>query len=221
MEVGQPDGRTRVDRLSSMRTNAEGSDGVDGGVVMIVHLLGWPGAGKLTVAREMREQAASLDVALVVVDNHLTSAPILEVVEANGTDQLPDGTWDHVARIRDVVYDAIESLAHAETSFVFTNVLVGSDSRSPMVVDRLSRLAKARQTAYVPILLRCRPEEHRARSSTPARAEKRKWIDPDGIRRFADTETLHVPPGTITIDTADLDAAEIASVVLDRCGLRR
>jgi hypothetical protein len=147
--------------------------------------------------------------------------PILEIVEADGTEQLPDGTWDHVARIRDVVYDAIESLGRAGTSFVFTNVLVESDSRSTIVVDRLSRLAEARQTTYTPILLSCRPDEHRARSSTPARAQKRKWIDPDGIRRFAETETLHLPPGTITIETTDLRPEEVASVVLDRCGLRR
>lgn len=65
----------------------------------------------------------------------------------------------------------------------------------------------------------CGPNEHRARSSTLGRAERRKWIDPDGIRHFAETETLHVPPGTITIDTTDLDAGEATSVVLDRCGL--
>jgi len=186
---------------------------------VILHLLGWPGVGKLTVAREMRNQAALLDVALVVVDNHLTSVPILEIIEADGRDRLPDGTWDHVARIRDVVYDAVESLAREGTSFVFTNVLVESDGQSSTVVDRLSRLAEARATTYAPVLLTCRPDEHRTRSSTPGRAAKRKWVDADAIRSFAETETLYLPAGTTTIDTTGLDAVHVASIVLRRCGL--
>lgn len=188
---------------------------------MIIHLLGWPGVGKLTVAREMRIRAASLGVALGVVDNHLTSVPILDVVEADGAGPLPDGTWEHVARIREVVYDAIESLARPGTSFVFTNVMVDSDPRSAMVVDRLVRLAEVRQTAYLPILLECRPDEHRARSSSPTRLEKRKWIDADEILRFTETEALHLPGGTMTVDTTSIGAGEAADVVLDRCGIGR
>lgn len=190
-------------------------------VVVIIHLLGWPGVGKLTVAREMRIQAAPLGVALVVVDNHLTSVPILDVVEADGAGHLPDGTWDHVARIREVVYDAIESLARSETSFVFTNVLVESDLRSAIVVDRLLRLAEVRQTAYAPVLLECRPDEHRVRSSSPARLEKRKWIDAAEILRFAETESLYLPGGTTTVDTTGIEAGEAADLVLERCGIGR
>ena len=188
---------------------------------MIIHLLGWPGVGKLTVAREMRIQAAALGVSLVVVDNHLTSVPILDIVEADGAGQLPDGTWEHVARIREVVYDAIESLAHPATTFVFTNVLVESAQRSAIVVDRLRGLAEVRGVAYVPVLLECRPSEHRARSSSRTRLEKRKWIDADEILRFADTETLHLPDGTVAIDTTGIEARQAAGLVLQTCGIGR
>lgn len=117
---------------------------------VIVHLLGWPGVGKLTVARAIASRAATYGAAFVVVDNHLTSLPVLEVVSADRVRPLPSGVWDLVGEIREVVYRAIEVLSSPDSSFVFTNVLVESEPRSEAVVDRLRGIALARSRGMYP-----------------------------------------------------------------------
>lgn len=164
---------------------------------VIVHLLGWPGTGKYTVAHALSRHAASVGHRLVVVDNHLTSLPVLEVVGADGIAPLDARVWDLVGEIREVVHRAIEQLAPAGCSFVFTNVLVESDPMSDAVVERLKRLAQTRSDRYVPVMLACDEAELRRRAVGSDRSVRRKWIDPDAIVDFIRRETLLRPSGEV------------------------
>ncbi len=187
---------------------------------MIVHLLGFPGVGKRTVAHELRQQGTQHGLRFVVVDNHLTSLPILSVVDADGTRPLPEGVWGRVDEIREVVYRAIEDLAPPDTAFVFTNVLVESDPTSPTVVARLQRLATARSTTYRAVVLGCELTEHRRRVIAPDRLEHRKWTDPDGVDAFVTTEQLHRPePVALELDITEVPPPQAASEILRALGL--
>ena len=66
----------------------------------VFHLLGHPGVGKFTVARALAARARAEGTPLIVVDNHLTSLPILAVLDHDGSSALPEGTWDLVGEIR-------------------------------------------------------------------------------------------------------------------------
>ncbi len=154
---------------------------------------------------------------VVVVDNHLTSLPVLEVVGADGVAPLETGVWDFVGEIREVVYRAIEELALADRSFVFTNVLVESDPRSTAVVDRLKRLARKRSCRYVAVMLVCDEAELCRRVVKPDRAARRKWVDSDAVARFAREETLVRPSGDVVdIDVSALSPAEVAADIFWR-----
>lgn len=178
---------------------------------VIVHLLGLPGTGKYTLARALSQHAARVGDTFVVVDNHLTSRPVLEVVGADGLAPLDPGVWGLVGEIREVVYRAIEQLAPAERSFVFTNVLIESDPRSNAVVDRLKRLSQTRSSRYVAVMLACDEAELRRRVVSSDRSVRRKWIDPDAVAQFAARETLVRPSGEVVdIDVTALSPADAA-----------
>lgn len=187
---------------------------------MILHLLGFPGTGKSTVARAMCAHAEAEGRRLVVVDNHLTSNPVLSIIDADGVRDLPDGVWDRVRKIREVVYQAIEELSPDDWSFVFTNVVVRSDPHVPALFERLERLAIARSTTYVPVVLHCDTAELRRRVPSPERALRHKWVDPDGVESFVANEELIRPKATVfDVDVTKLTAPESAARILRHGGL--
>lgn len=187
---------------------------------MIIHLLGFPGVGKYTVARALSARAEARGHRIVVVDNHQTSNAILSVIDADGVRELPAGVWDRVGEIREAVYQAIEDLSPPDWSFVFTNVVVKSDPEGVEVIERLRRLALARATGYFPVTLHCATEELLRRVPAAARAERMKWIDPAGVKAFVATEELLRPESEILdLDVTDLAPNDSASQIEDYLGL--
>jgi AAA domain len=181
---------------------------------VIIHLLGFPGVGKSTIARALAAHANSAGVKLVAVDNHQTSNVVLGVVEADGFKALPTGVWERVAEIREIQYRTIEQLSPPDWSFAFTNVLVESDPMSPIVIARLTNLASARSTRYIPVILSCNPVELRRRVSSPDRVGRHKWTDPDAVAAFARGEQLLRPPDlTIEVDLTELSIEKSAQTV--------
>jgi len=86
----------------------------------IVHLIGFPAAGKFTVAKALARQATDH---LVVIDNHFTANVIFGVMEIDGVKPVPDEVWDRVEEVREAVFTTIETLSPPDWSFVFTNVM--------------------------------------------------------------------------------------------------
>ena len=177
---------------------------------MIVHLIGYPGTGKYTVACSMAERWPHR---LVVMDNHLTANPILHVVGVDGVRRLPPVVWERVGEIRDLVSKAIEDLSPPDWSFVFTNVLDARDERHHATVAWLQRLAEARRQPYVPVLLRCDLDELLRRVVTPERHGRMKWIDADAVRAYATSTRMLVPDGTLTLDITDMTPEEAADTI--------
>jgi hypothetical protein len=187
---------------------------------VVVHLVGYPGVGKYTVARELADLAAAAGSRIVVVDNHLTSNVIFSVLPVDGIAPLPATVWDRVQEVRDAVLRAIEELSPREWSFVFTNVLTEGVAGDERVVDRLIQLAARRHSRYVPVRLTCGTDELLGRVTRPDRRARRKWVDPVGVRSFIETsavlEICH--PGRIDIDVTSLPAADVAARILDHLG---
>jgi hypothetical protein len=183
----------------------------------IVHLIGFPAAGKLTVARAIAELGASRGRRIVVVDNHLTANVIFAVIEADGIRPLPEAVWNHVDEVRETLYRAIGELPPPEWSFVFTNVITEHDRNGRAVIDRLARLAAERSSHYVPVRLHCESDELVRRVGNPDRRERRKTIDPVGVRALAEsTRLIGVEPHqALDIDTTTLAPSDAAARILD------
>jgi len=186
----------------------------------IVHVVGYPGVGKYTVAKELADLASVDGLRVVVVDNHLTSNVIFSVLPVDGIAPLPATVWDRVQEVRDAVLRTIEELSPPEWSFVFTNVLTEGVPEDERVVDRLIELANRRHSRYVPVRLSCRTDELLARVTRPDRRARQKWVDPVGVRSFTDTSTVldidH--PARLDIDVTSLPARDAAALILEHLG---
>lgn len=188
----------------------------------VVHLLGYPGTGKRTIGAALVDLVPHDEHRLVLVDNHLSSQSVLAALDLSPVERVDPRLWEHVDRMREHVYAAIEELAPPGWSYVFTNYVV-TDSPSTSIA-RLQALAAARSSTYVPVVLHCTDEdEHRRRVIGPDRAAHRKWLDPDGVIADVATRTLVRPesPHLVDLDVTDLTPTAAATEVLAhlrRCG---
>ncbi len=188
----------------------------------VVHLIGYPGVGKYTIARALIDLAEQRKFdRFVLVDNHLTNNVVFSVLDVDGVRELPARVWDHVGDIRDVLYRSIEELSPPDWSFVFTNVLVQDEPRDQPVVDRLRLLASERGSRYVPIQVNCAEHEHLLRVPNADRAARHKWIDPNAVQAFLGRKRLlRASRDQLDIDVTDLTPVEAADMILRQLDVR-
>lgn len=150
----------------------------------IVHLIGYPGAGKLTIAKQLADTAERAGRRMVVVDNHHTSNVIFAVLDVDGVRPIGQEVWDRVGEVRETLYRAIEEMSPPDWSFVFTNVLIEGDPTDEAIVRRIAQLAATRGNPYVPVRVDCSLDEILRRVPNPDRRERMKWIDAGAVRTF-------------------------------------
>src|SRR3954468_10185542 len=107
----------------------------------IVHLVGFPGAGKYTVAKALVRAGADSGQHYVLIDNHYTTNVIFGVMEVDGIRPVPPTVWARVDGAREAVFKAIVEFSPPEWSFVFTNVLTMEEPLDPPAARRLIALA--------------------------------------------------------------------------------
>lgn len=188
------------------------------GTPAIIHLIGYPAAGKLTIARELARQAERGDHRVVVVDNHLSGNPVLSVLDLTERGPSPEA-WALVYEIREVVVRAIEDHSPRDWSFAFTNVLTVEGDSDVDAVDRLRRLAEARRSRYVPIVLTCEVDELARRAPARGRAEQHKVTDPALIRAYVAARQLHHPDDATVLDVTVVPPKDTAAAILRVAGL--
>lgn len=177
----------------------------------VVFMLGYPGMGKRTVGRHL---AGLLDG--VLVDNALVNRPVLELFRWDGVFPLPPTVWDHVVPIRDAVIRAIEEVAPASNSYVFTNVVEdGPDALEQY--DAVRSLARRRGSLFLAVVLTCDLDEQVSRIDNPDRIAARKGSDPEGYRGYTLTTRLFQPPveEAVTVDTTSTPPEENARILLE------
>lgn len=184
----------------------------------LVYLIGYPAAGKYTIARELAAVMAEREQHMVVVDNHHINNVVFAVIDTDGKKSLPAEVWTHVAEVRSAVLAAIRDVAPRDWSYVFTNVLLAGLPPDERAIVELAELAEARRSAYVPVLLRCDTEELERRIVTPERHERLKWVDPVGLRGLVERSKLvDVSPfeHALELEVTTMPPQEAAAAIAD------
>ena len=173
---------------------------------MIIHLNGWPGVGKLTVARIVARRLSGR-----LVDNH-----VLHNVAASVCDRQTDAYWKVLYAVREIVYARIRELPASEV-IVMTNAFVRRLDHDAEAWSALKSLADDRDDTLIEIVLDCSLEQNLARIDSEDRRNYRKATDPNlviGWRNDLDLiadDTAH----SIRIDNSDLTPEQAAEVVID------
>jgi tRNA uridine 5-carbamoylmethylation protein Kti12 len=87
--------------------------------------LGFPGVGKLTIARDLGRRLPAR-----VIDNHWVNNPVLALLDEDGYGKLPEAVWEQTARVRQAILETIATLCDPAANFVFTNAGTHGDARS-------------------------------------------------------------------------------------------
>ena len=178
----------------------------------IIHLIGFPGTGKYTIAKEIVKMA---DVRMV--DNHTVNNVIFNLIQADGITPLPELVWKYTRRIWDAVQDTMVHLSPREYNFILTNVCLKDDHQDHVHLNNFELVAEMRQGSYVPIRLTLADiSEHKKRITSADRATRFKEINPDTPEKYAKTKQLiqidH--PNVLTLDVTHLTAFEAAEIIL-------
>lgn len=183
----------------------------------VIVLLGFPGTGKYTIARELVSAMTGGGRTVRLIDNHYVNNVIFNLVHQDGLTPLPVAIWGLVEEVRRAVYRTVRELSPADWSFIFT--FAPQDTPADRaVIDEAAAIAEARNAAFLPVRLLCELEELERRVVSPDRRERMKSMSIEDTRRlFRDGPVLD--PGyaeTISLDVTELPPAEAARQILRR-----
>jgi hypothetical protein len=133
---------------------------------MIIHLNGWPGVGKLTVARGIVHSVGGC-----LLDNHTIYNLAFSLTEFR-----TPAFYDTVRAVRDVAYARVLDI-DPSVKLTVTNALSNSEwGRENW--EKLGELASKRGSLFLAVTLHCSLAENVRRLRTPERALLGKLIDP-------------------------------------------
>lgn len=196
------------------------------GAMPIIHLNGFPGTGKLTIARKLVEKLnagppkhtsteATGYANARLVHNHLLIDPANAILSRTqpGYQQLRKA-------IREAIFTSLitESSTHG-TIYVFTDWQSGDEVGSG-VCSEFETMAQARGSQFVPILITCDEQENIRRLRGTERAtwskitdselllQFRQQVDPPPVYEFRENEAR------LTVDVTSLSAEQVAEVIV-------
>ncbi|RMZ09704.1 hypothetical protein D0864_01443 [Hortaea werneckii] len=183
----------------------------------VVLVNGFPGTGKLAVARALRSKLGDTDTRLV--DNHL----IIDPAEATH----PGRGFEHKALrdvIRRAVFQDLKGLPENITTIILTGCL-GQNSEDVAVYAEHVELAQARGVPFHSFALAVEKSEHLLRLQSPDRVygQKTKLNDPAVLETIMTNNEILDPTIVVDfrairhhpIDTTGLTVSESADRVLD------
>lgn len=150
----------------------------------IVYLIGYPGVGKLTVARALCAATGAR-----LMDNHLVNNVAFSLIETDGVTPIAEPIWAEIKAIRDAALRIVAHHAPPRLSYVLTNVLL-DDEGDRELFDQVSNVAATRGSRLVPVVLSCGAEENMRRLVAPGRAEGLKETDIATARHRLNAQSL-------------------------------
>lgn len=174
-------------------------------------LLGFPGTGKYTVAKEIVSQLQSRGEPAALLDNHATANLVWSLVpEARRFEPEVMGT---INELRRVLIEGAAQITGPEHSLVFTNFI---PARAPgSVIDPHRNLAQSLGRPLIAVVLTCDPEEVLRRVPNVDRAARLKLVDVGIARRImGGGQSLPDWPELVHLDSTGLTAEETAARIV-------
>lgn len=177
---------------------------------IFILLIGFPGVGKLTIARELQSLSSAK-----VIDNHWFNNPVLRLLDDDGTGHLPEGIWDYTGRIRQTVLDAIAEYTGPSANFIFTHAGRDGDQRSLRTYQQFDDAAQRCGAVLVPVRLLCDEDELARRISMPARRNDLKATDAQASRERSRRDKVFDPKhhNTLVLDVTSTPPPESAAAI--------
>lgn len=175
----------------------------------IVHINGWPGIGKLTIARQLTDLLPSARL----VHNHLLINP---------ADAVLNRTQPGYQMLRKAIRDAIFATlivapASCAPAYVFTD-FQSADTHGSSVCAEYAGCARARGCAFIPILLVCSEGENMRRVVNAEREVHAKLMDVEMLRSFrreGDVYCFDGHPCGLKLDISEHAPEEAAKIVYE------
>lgn len=169
--------------------------------VLIVHINGYPGVGKLTIGRALADL-----IGAKLLDNHSVFNVAFALTEFKSP-----AFYDTVRAVREIAYQRILELPPG-VPVVLTNWYSQGSAWSEENWDRAIELAKERKCALNIVTLHCLPEENARRIQSPERGAKRKPQDAEYVKDNREGRPLLARDGDrlLDLDVTDLSASDAA-----------
>lgn len=166
-------------------------------------LIGFPGTGKLTIAKRLSPLFSAK-----IIDNHWVNNPVLGVLDLDLTKPLTGEIWEQTGRVRQAVLDTIVAFCPPSANFIFTHAGIHGDERSHRTFAQIAEAAEKRGSLLVPVRLLCEEEELARRVAVPERRERLKSVNAEASRERS--RMLQVlDPGLA--DGLDLDVTSLSA----------
>lgn len=173
---------------------------------IIIYLIGKPGVGKYTIAKELAAKYG-----FIVCDNHLINNPIFALLQYDGYTKIPDFAWDTIAHIRAEVLDFLSKATHH--SYVLTNCLANTDEDKELYAQ-VKHMAEVRGSLFIPVQLKISKEEHLKRLTMTERQERWKSIDPQDAEDNAPLLPI-VDINLLELNVSNLSHVDAAEAVVN------
>lgn len=184
---------------------------------VVVLILGYPGTGKFTVAKELVSALSGDDSSVRLIDNHVAANILFDLIaEADGRSVLPQLVLDNVREINLIIARTIDESSPQDWSFVLTHHLRDND-RNREYVDQLRAISERRGSAFLPVILTCEPQVLAQRVQRPDRESRNKLTDPSIALSIVEGGML-IPSGSISIDATSQSPADIVGEIRDELG---
>ncbi|KAH6954629.1 hypothetical protein HG530_010788 [Fusarium avenaceum] len=175
----------------------------------IIHINGFPGIGKLTIARKLVALLAPYNGKLV--HNHLLIDPAGTILSRASADYQP------LRRaIRTAIFNILATSRDTfDSVFVFTDFQSDDDIGSAVMAEYRAMAAR-RGCAFIPIVVTCSKEENLRRLTSMGRSQHEKLTDVELVARIRDNSAIHQSPDDffrMELDVTELDEDTAAHVM--------
>ncbi|MFY9589609.1 hypothetical protein [Rickettsia endosymbiont of Halotydeus destructor] len=171
-------------------------------MTIIIYLIGKPGTGKYTIAKELAKHD------YIICDNQLINNPVFALLKYDGFKDIPEFAWEIIRKIRNNIFEFITK--EPENSYVLTNVL-NEDEGDHKLFKQVENMALQRSSLFVPVKLLISEAENKKRVANSERAVRYK-----SLKIEENMELINIShPHLLELDVSDLSPFEAAKKILE------
>lgn len=171
----------------------------------ILYLIGKPGVGKYSIAREMIPNGYKL------CDNHLINNPIFSLLPQEHSSVIPKFAWEAMGGIRDNVLKFLS--VQKQGNYILTNALYET-ATDHEIFKKVEQMACDRQSLFIPIKLFLSESEHIKRIQNPHRKMMFKTTDSRFVNHSEPTIQIK-HSHLLNLDLTRLKACDAANLILN------